>query len=550
MHWSLTTPFSAVEIAAVLALWVAALATPRSWRARLGRLAKRAVGALARRPVLGLGLLSLGWNLFPLCFYRPIPNAHDEFSYLLMADTFLEGRLTNPSHPMWRSFETFHVLQQPSYASKYPPFQGLVLAFGRAFFGHPSLGVKLVGALAAVAVWWALRGFLTRFWATVGALVFALHFGGFSYWSQSFFGGAAAALGGALVLGAVPRLTRAGLSNSFLLGAGLAILANSRPYEGLLLAVPCLGYVIWRGRHGGVRFALRLVPAALVAGTGLAGLGYYNHAVTGSATTFPYELYTDQYGYAKPFWFQTPQYDLVLDDEVMARFVETFEKRRYRISFAEHWRPMLRFYAAPVLLVPLVLLFWLRRHRRSRFPMTLLAIAGAGLALTTFILPHYAAPFSALLVLLLVQCLRLMRTLDRRWRGSRAGSYLFGTVVIAWLLAWVAFSGASAVAQAGFQGPGAWSWERSRIEAELESLEGRHLVFVRYGKTHSVHEEWVYNRADIDGAPVVWARELGSAQDAIVDRYFCGRDVWRVEPDAEDGVVLKKLRSPVCAPDG
>ena len=47
---------------------------------------------------------------------------------------------------------------------------------------------------------------------------------------------------------------------------------------------------------------------------------------------------------------------------------------------------------------------------------------------------------------------------------------------------------------------------RGQIIRELESKPGRHLVLVRYAPEHSPHEEWVYNRANLDGSRILWAR--------------------------------------------
>jgi hypothetical protein len=76
-----------------------------------------------------------------------------------------------------------------------------------------------------------------------------------------------------------------------------------------------------------------------------------------------------------------------------------------------------------------------------------------------------------------------------------------------------------------------WHIQRAQILAALREQGGRHLVIVRYAPDHSPHDEWVYNDADIDGSPVVWARDLGPEQNQRLLEYYAHRRVWLLEPD-------------------
>ena len=111
-------------------------------------------GAPAHRAVLFTGIAALASRalLLPVLPIRQ-PIVTDEYSYLLAADTFAAGRLTNPTHPMWVHFESMHILERPTYAAMHHAAQGVILAAGQVLAGHPWAGVYVsVAVMCAPAL--------------------------------------------------------------------------------------------------------------------------------------------------------------------------------------------------------------------------------------------------------------------------------------------------------------------------------------------------------------------------------------------------------------
>jgi len=73
-----------------------------------------------------------------------------------------------------------------------------------------------------------------------------------------------------------------------MLGIGLAILANSRPYEGFVLVTPLLLSLIWRLRLQAWRVVYPLLVVLLPVA---AAMGYYNFRVTGHVLRMPFVEY-------------------------------------------------------------------------------------------------------------------------------------------------------------------------------------------------------------------------------------------------------------------
>jgi hypothetical protein len=537
------------EIALLLTLLFGLLAL---WKPALGESifhkVEESLARFAQRKTLAVCLMFFGVAAIRLAVLPllpvPVPGIHDEFSYLLMADTFAHGRLANPTHPMWMSFETFHVNWFPTYSSMYPPAQGFVLAIGQ-LLGSPWIGVLLSDAAMCAAILWMLQAWMPARWALLGGVLAALNLGIASYWMNSYWGGAVAGAGGALVLGALARIwRRASVGNALLLGLGIAILANSRPYEGLLFCVPAGVWVIWwllgkiKSRDSlSSRFRKVFLPLSICIVLTLAFIGYYNWRLTGNAVLMPHVLNTRTYHTTPLFLWEHNKPARTYNNQQFEDFYNGWEREDYQTT----WKAALAVTAEKVARLGVVL-FWpgvlfllpalpfAFRGRRMRLLVVTFFVCVAGVFAVIWSAPHYAAPITGVVYALQGQSVRHLRTMN--WKSRPVGVALSRALVVLLVL-----STAVNVARRSCD-PLWWTCtgdpSRVAIMKQLLDAPGKHLIVVRYSDDHNIHDEWVYNGADIDGSKVIWARELDSEQNGKLFAYFKDRHIWLVEPDTDN----------------
>jgi hypothetical protein len=513
----------------------AAFARFEQYGALLARRKRLAVAAV------GLSVIVIRAALIPVLGV-PEPRFNDEFSYLLAADTFAHGRLTNPTHPMWVHFESFHIIENPTYMSMYPPAQGLVLAAGQVL-GHPWIGQMLITALMGSALCWMLQGWLPPSWALFGAGLAVLRLGILSYWMNAYWCASIAAFGGALVLGAWPRLRRRPqVGNALLMGAGLVILANSRPYEGFCFSLPVAASMLFwlAGKQKLSRsrvFYRMLLPLFFVLAMGTAATGYYYYRVTGNPFRMTYQVNREAYATAPYFLFQAPSAEPAYHNRVMRDFyrraLSEFEKNQtvggFLLVSARKVASWWGFYLGPLLTVPLLAFPFVLRQKRMRLPVAICAAMAAGLALQTWNLPHYFSPATGALYILLVQSLR---NIWHYRRGKRLPGPALVRAIPVLACAMIVTRLMAAAVHVQIEPP--WprgNLERAKILRELRGLPGQHLVIMRYPQDFDPTLDWVYNDADIDAAKVVWARDLGESANQELLKYFTQDRIWQVSPE-------------------
>jgi hypothetical protein len=517
--------------------------------------------------ILSVGSIALsGCILVGVIKGIPAPACHDEFSYLLAADTFTKGRLSNPLHPMGIHFESFHIIQRPTYMSKMPPAQGLILAAGKILFGEPIFGVWLSMALMCGAICWMLQGWLPSRWGLVGGLFVILHptIGITSYWAQSYWGGAVGALGGALVFGALPRIIRKPSVNSALMmGLGFIVLANSRPFEGFFTILPVLIFFsfwvilkILKGCFGFI-FSKVLFPMIIIGACAFVFMGYYNKCITQDALVMPYQVYESEYSSSPLFIFQNLRQQPIFRNKEMSSFDKDFMAQQYndyrsfyKKSHLRYIKWKLKFFYdkfVPNITYAIPMFF-------SIYPL-IFGTFGWGLVFSyivilSFLLPsifcvwnytHYASPIISVYLIISMQGL-MMLSLLKKSSKEYIGRFLVILIIFIWCFSLVlsilsnfftapVYSKRSLV---GLLKPRSspsyfWAQEREKINDALSKSGRKNIIIVRYYEPHNLHCEWVYNEANIDNSKVIWARDLGVNSNKALLSYFKDRKAWLLE---------------------
>jgi hypothetical protein len=398
-----------------------------------------------------------------------------------------------------------------------------------------------------------------------------IRLGTFSYWANSYFGGAVAAIGGALVLGVLPRMKKnLRVRHALLMGLGFAILANSCPYEGLFLGIPVAGVLLvwlWRKKGPALGVALKraVAPLLLVLVLTVVAMGYYFWRTTETPINTPYLVDIQTYDPVPYFPWQSPkpmpayrhpgiQRHYLSSEVSLYKFQRTFSGW-VRVKMATLAAVRI-FFLGHVFMLPLLLTLglvpygfsWRDLSPETRFFLTVCGAVIIGSMLPIVYLPHYSAPITGAILGLVLIAMKYVR--GWQWRNKKVGVFVTRAVPSICVLLLTLRAGAGPLhlplgpewpkeGYATWCSPKPTNYERAAVLRKLREYPRRQLAIVHYSPDYdAIYDEWVYNRADIDTAKVIWARDMGPAENAELIQYFKNRHAWLVEADEQPPKLL------------
>ena len=542
--------------------------------ALIGPAMERILRVSANRATLCMVFLSLSPIALRLILLphhpAPSPDNYREFGHLLVSDTLGHFRLANPPHPFPQFFETFGVLQTPSYSSIDALGQGMALAMGQAC-GHPWAGVLLsVGAFCALC-YWMLRAWTSPGWALVGGLFAVFEFGPLNEWTNGYAGGAVPAAAACLVFGSLPRLQANGRRRDALfVGVGISMCFLTRPYESIFLAAGVLLFLLWvLGQPDGRAKIASAVPVMLLTIIpALVLILFHDKAATGSWTTSPAALSRYEYGAPAPLTFRPdplPHRELTREQQTFRRlqvslrgatsegaaghFSESPASYFSRLEYRVRWYRF--FFLAPMYVAIPVFLVTIRTFRDLWLILTL-AMFALGV---NFEADFEIASLAVLAPLLVLSSIEGLQRLSRLQIGGRTVgreaarliALLCGVHFLFWYGVHLFETHGTAAAMVRYE-----TWDsinhdsparRVVIRRQIARIPGRQIVFVHYSPAHNFQDEWVFNGADIGTARTIWARDLGGPENRKLLDYYPDRSAWMLDPD-ESLPELSPYRTP------
>ncbi len=491
----------------------------------------------------------------------PVPQTHDEFAYLLAADTFLHGRLVNPAPFSPPHFEYFHILIEPVYTAKFPPLQGVFLAIGKVLTGFPIAGVWLAGLLSSLVIYWLQRAFFSLRWSLFGTILWI--FAPLNLvWSDSYWGGHLAVIGGALSVGAFFRyLQFESLKYLFVWGVGIFLLLNSRLYEGTVLTgilVSLWVFEMSKSRkltkgiyQGGAVFVLIIL-------FNLACIAFYNYTVTQNPLLLPYSLQHSRFHKVPLFVFQKP----VEPKAEIPPVIKKLDERWLAELRSDYKNPLTAVVSTaeriPIYLVwltrsPFLLILFLyglvvlAKGAKKDFGKNLiiiLAIFLAALFLTTFKGDRFLAPIVGIAFVSITLAAKMLylkmvfgKYLILFLPLIVGGGFVFG---LFWL---ESKRNPLPVIENNFL-------SRGQIVNFLSAQGGKHLVFLETSEANPADARfYVYNEAEMNAASIIWAHNLSESENEVLIDYHQNRKIWLLK-NIDNQAVLIEYESSNRAPEG